>query len=205
MPAPITFAPNVPQQLAIKAEGVFESGRAGDQVRYDLVDGRTLILAPDVAAKLNMMEVQPGETFFICRYWNGERKQPVRWNVWLSPDSERVRAAVEEDAIAHQLRQSIANAGERKAMQTAPAVAPTLATGTYGPQAVPAPTASKHAAPPKTPIPWNVAFREVSKFVSLELAGNNLQWSDAAQQDAVSTILIAESKAGRIGPWERAL
>lgn len=204
MPNNVSFAPNVPQQLAIKAEGVFETGRAGDQVRYELADGRTLVLAPDVAAKLNLMEIAPGETFFLCKYWNGERKQPVRWNVWLSPDSEMARAAVEEDALAHQLRQSIANAGERKAVQSAVSSSvPVLATGTYGPQAVPAPVALKHAAVPRTPIPWNVAFREVLHFVVDELDAAKQRWPEATVQDAVSTVLISAARAGMVSVWDR--
>jgi hypothetical protein len=205
MPNTVAFAPNVPQQLAIKAEGVFESGRAGDQVRYELVDGRTLILAPDVAAKLNMMEVAPGETFFLCKYWNGERKQPVRWNVWLSPDSEQARAAAEEDAVAEQLRQPVVVAAERKPVRQAPALTPASGTGTYGPAAVPAPAALIRTPPSsKVTIPWNIAFRETSAWVAKELKANDLQWSDEAQQAMVCTVLIQEAKTGRIGPWERA-
>jgi hypothetical protein len=96
----VTFSPNVPQQVAFKAEGEYEAGRGGDTVRYDLVDGRTLFLAPEVAAKIVLMEIQPGETFHICKYWNRERRQPVRWNIWLSPDIEQARGEIE---IAAQL------------------------------------------------------------------------------------------------------
>src|ERR1039458_9639821 len=124
----VSFSPNVPQLLALKTEGVFETGRYGDQVRYDLVDGRTLLLAPDVAAKLNLMEIQAGETFFSCTYWNGERNQPARWNVWFSPASERARAAAEEDQVAEQQLREPAVVIERKAIQTAP-MPPVLATG----------------------------------------------------------------------------
>jgi hypothetical protein len=84
-------------------------------------------------------------------------------------------------------------------------------TGTHGP----APLAQQIAAVAPAiqteparyvkpqPIPWNVAFREVSAFVKAELVANNLQWSDASQQGMVSTVLIAASKAGMVGLWER--
>ncbi len=80
-------------------------------------------------------------------------------------------------------------------------------TGTYGPM----PAAVAYAAPklvsrrpPSVPqIPANIAFREITRFVFDGLQTNNLQWNDKAQQAMVCTVMIAEYKAGRIGPWER--
>ncbi len=86
-------------------------------------------------------------------------------------------------------------------------------TGTHGPAPaaepapqpviLPAAANGNRKAPPQV-IPWNIAFREVSAWVSKELAGNSLQWSDEAQQAMVCTVLIQEAKCGRVGPWERA-
>jgi hypothetical protein len=48
-----------------------------------------------------------------------------------------------------------------------------------------------------------VAFRETVQFVTAELKAAGEQWSDQAKQDMVSTVLIAASKSGLVGVWER--
>lgn len=76
-------------------------------------------------------------------------------------------------------------------------------TGTEG-KAVPMPRRSIALTPPSSNrIPFNVAFREVVKFVSEGLKDSGEQWNDEARQGAVSTALISASQAGWIGPWER--
>ena len=74
-----------------------------------------------------------------------------------------------------------------------------LPTGTEGPKPIPA------AAGPTKPtfnpgrIPYNVAFREVLRFVTAGLKSAGEQ----SRQDMVSTILIAAAKQGHISLWER--
>jgi hypothetical protein len=225
MPETITFPPNVPITLTLadpdpKAEHYdFET----QQGRFTASDGRILVLPRQAAIKLNELGVQPGEEIGICKYTSGERGKIAQWAVWLTPKTEQARAAQEKaQALAVETGKATGSAPPPK-----PAVAPPIeirnparkrktnpdqarlfdkGTGTYGPAPQPvsiplASNVSRKMAP--APIPWNVAFREVSALVARELATNHLQWSDAAQQDMVSTICIQEAKAGRIGPWER--
>jgi hypothetical protein len=53
------------------------------------------------------------------------------------------------------------------------------------------------------PIPLNVAFREITRFVAAELKAAGEQWSDEARQDFVSTVIIQAQKQKLLGPWER--
>ncbi len=77
--------------------------------------------------------------------------------------------------------------------------------GTTGP--APQPQKAVAVAPAKPqrfgPIPYNVAFREVTQFVTKELGVIGEQWSDDSKQGMISTILIAAAKQGILGPWER--
>ena len=109
----IRFIPNVPQQLSLKErEGRVVPGRWGEQVVYTARDGRLLSVSKDVASKINLLEIEANEPFCICKRWNGERKQPPRWDIWLTPQAEKVRALKEmgppETDLEEQLRSSIA-------------------------------------------------------------------------------------------------
>ena len=53
------------------------------------------------------------------------------------------------------------------------------------------------------PIPLNIAFREIVRFVVAELKDSGEQWSDQCRQDLVSTVMISAQKAGLLGVWER--
>jgi len=61
------------------------------------------------------------------------------------------------------------------------------------------------AAPPPPPlkIPLNLAVAEAVRMVVQALKESGEQWSDAARQDLVSTVLIAAQKEGWIAPWQR--
>lgn len=81
----VTFLPNVPQQIALKwPDGKIVSGNYGDQMMYSLTDGRVMFLDLDVAQKISHLEVRAGETFGICKLWNGDKQQKVRWDVYRS-------------------------------------------------------------------------------------------------------------------------
>jgi len=225
MPETIPFPPNVPVVLSLadpdpKAEHYdFET----QQGRFTASDGRILVLPRQAAIKLNELAVQPGEEIGICKYATGKRGQIPTWAVWLTPKTEQARAEAEK-------RQGIAQeppASHDKAQPSKPAVAPPIeirktarkkranpdqarlfdrGTGTYGPAPLPSGVPLLAASSKRKPIgaiPWNIAFREVARFVAQELESIGEQWSDSARQDAVSTILIAASKAGHIGLWER--
>ena len=196
------FVPNVPAIVSLaQSEAEYDPDTA--ESSYQLSDGRTLILGTADATRLNLLDLQAGETFGLCRRWQDERNVSTNLDIWLTPATEQARAEQEKPAPIPEIpRKPIAR--RRKVQEIVPTPAPQLeiqpaqGTGTYGPAPRPA-----IAATAPTRIPWNIAFREVARFVAEELKTVGEQWSDQSRQDAVSTILIAESKAGRITTWER--
>lgn len=209
----VQFAPNVPQQLALSdPEGMILEGRFKDQVFYQLTDGRGMVLDTDTAAKLNLLGLQKAEAFSICKTWSGRPKDAMEFTVWLSPSSEKQRAATEDpEETMEQLRLSIEMARQPKIPRKPPErvnAPPQMirGTGTNGP--APQPQALPFSTPPpsrpgKQQIPYNVAFLEVTQFVTKNLDAAGEQWSDQARQDMVSTILISAAKQGLLSVWER--
>ena len=65
----------------------------------------------------------------------------------------------------------------------------------------PAPTQPRPAPPVK--IPYNIAFREIVKFVLEELKAAGEQWNDEAKQGMISTFIINASRDGLVTLWER--
>lgn len=57
--------------------------------------------------------------------------------------------------------------------------------------------------PPPTKIPADVAFVEIVRLVAEGLKAAGEQWSDAARQDAVSTIYIQAARDGFLALWTR--
>jgi len=58
---------------------------------YSLQDGRLLFLDKDVAHSITMMDIKPGEKFYICkRPANGNHTG--HWDVWLAPETEKLQA-----------------------------------------------------------------------------------------------------------------
>jgi hypothetical protein len=212
------FSPNIPVTLAlVDPEGQWDADMR--QGTYQTTAGQTFTLPRVAVVVMNMLEPRPGEEIQITRQWKGRATDPITWTICLTPRSEQARAREEAHTEAESpselteaLESSIARAEAAKPITEPPTIVrkpakrqvepqPRLfdrGTGTDGPMPALAPV-----RPRPQLIPWNVAFREVSAFVAKELEGNRLQWSDASQQDLVSTVLIAEVKAGRIGPWER--
>lgn len=92
----VTFEPNMPQTVTLQyQEGKLVDGRFGQQVMFSLEGNKLMYLDLGVAQKINMLEPAVGESFVICKRWNGQKGQPVRWDVWLSPETEKCRAAKE--------------------------------------------------------------------------------------------------------------
>ena len=174
------------------------------RVRFNLQDGRVLFVDVPTANKIRALELKPGETFVVCKRRDGRRNV---WVAWLTSETEKARAAQEKPLVEAELsgRLFIDRApGKPTQPKRAPVVPmpvkrPELpGTGTYGP-------APRPAAVTRVPekIPMNVAFVEAVRFVNRELAANGEKWNDEARQAAVSTILIAASKAGWVTVWER--
>lgn len=149
----VTFPPNVPQQIAVKwPDGKIVSGQFGDQVMYSVTDGRVMFLDMDVAAKINMLEVQPNEPFSICKRWNGQKGQPAVWDVWKT--GERYVALEEAPPEAGsdltvQLRESIDQAKRKRVTEAVREPVVGAKSGASGPP--PAPAATAPATPPATP------------------------------------------------------
>jgi hypothetical protein len=194
----IHFAPNVPVLLCLAdPEGTWDTELR--QGQYQTTTGQSFTLPRVAVVALNLLEPRPGEEIQICRHWKGRPTDPIEWTVCLSPTSEKLRARQEMARGEAETGQDLIGALQASIDRTQRAK-PILEPPSVVKRPVkPASSANNgHRV-----IPWNVAFREVSAFVAKELAANHLQWSDAAQQDALSTILIAAAKAGHIGLWER--
>lgn len=213
----VVFAPNVPQMLSLKdPEGQILSGRFKDQVCFQLSDGRDMVLDSETASKLNLLELKQGEAFSICKKWDGDSRHPMEWSVWVAPQTEKARAKEERDSISdvdfeEQLRLSIEQARSRVTRRPpAPERLQPQAirgTGTNGPAPLPAPAITAVAPPPSRPskslVPYNVAFLEITQFVTKGLSAAGEQWTDQSKQDVISTILISASRAGLLSIWER--
>jgi hypothetical protein len=196
MPAEVKLSPNIPLQLALQdPAGIPEDFR----VHFPLSDGRVLTLPRHVAIRLNVMDLRPGEAFCICK--DHEQGKPATYRLWLPVETEKARAA-EEVQVEPEPVQTIEHRGRRLRKPSKSDDQPRLfdrGTGTYGPmpQALPAQIRASG------PIPINVAFREVTAFVTAELKAAGEQWTDQAKQDAICTILIGASKRGWLKIWER--
>jgi hypothetical protein len=92
----VHFEPNVPQTLALQEPRAEQFGDY--EITYTLTDGRLLKVSKAVAAKINELDLQPGETFGICKQmvFNEQRRRdtPV-WTVWLTPETEKARTKQE--------------------------------------------------------------------------------------------------------------
>lgn len=94
----LVLEPNVPQQIALKyPTGKIVESRYGDekQVYFSLADGRSAYFSLGLAQSITNLQLGTREPFFICKYWNGEKGQAPRYNVWLTPEGEKQRAAQE--------------------------------------------------------------------------------------------------------------
>src|SRR5271157_950900 len=149
----IRFAPNVTQQLALAdTSAMLEEHHGWDMWCYELTDGRMLVVSPEVASKINGLDLRPGEPFVIVKRWNGERRQKARWDVWRAGEAEQQRAVEEKSELEQQLRQSINQANARK-REYAPGPPPVPL-----PMPVPAPASIQKPIPsPMPPEPLQPA------------------------------------------------
>ena len=85
---------NVPIQLALQ-DPAGDYHPEAEEVIYLTTDGRELVLETRTAERLNALFLRPGEAFHLCRRWDGSRGTLPRFDFWLSPASEKARAAEE--------------------------------------------------------------------------------------------------------------
>jgi hypothetical protein len=166
------------------------------QVLFALADNRRLYATPELARQIKGLGVKELESFGVRKWKKGRN---VHYDVWLSPATEKAKAIQEVPAIAAELSKPLNYAN----LVQMPAPAEELpATGTDG-RLIPAPRRAASATLRSNVIPFNIAFREVTRFVKDELKETGEQWNDEARQGMVSTVLIAAAKNGWVGPWER--
>jgi hypothetical protein len=80
----VSFQSNVPEKVALAyQDGVLKDGMYGPRVRYTLADGRLMWLDPDVAARINTMEISPCQEFWIVKRKPAGRGQKTRWDIYL--------------------------------------------------------------------------------------------------------------------------
>jgi hypothetical protein len=205
----VEFLPNEPQQMTLERDSRPYSLPNGAGCLYTLSDGRIMHLSPECARAVADLKLGP-EEIRVCLHQRGSGL--AYWSAWLSPETEKARAAAETPELERQLAASIEIASRRRrSPETAVCDRGALPpTGTDGPAPLPALSRKPAIAAvasgkrkPEGPIPYNVAFREIVKLVASELLQASEQWSDQARQDAVSTLFIAAGKAGWLGVWER--
>lgn len=168
---------NIPKQIGLKnPEGQWTEGHYVPEMYYVLTDGEhCFTLELQDAAKLNALELERDETFWICKEWSGSKKQVPRLRFWrLEPGEKKIAEPQSESAPAKPVL-SISGNGRRRPAKNVD----------------------------QLKIPFDRAFREAVELVQRGLRETGEQWSDSARQDAVSTVLIAAVKEGWIGPWEQ--
>lgn len=108
------------------------------RVRYTLVGGDCLFVDVPTSQRIRALELKAGETFGMCKGKDGRRNV---WRVWLTPETEKARAAEEKPQVEAQLRdmvpilQASVAAVQRKRGQVIamPSETPQVpGTGTYG-------------------------------------------------------------------------
>lgn len=204
MPVEVKLSPNIPLQLALSdPSGVPEDFR----VHFPTSDGRVLTLPRQTAIELNLLDLRPGEAFCICKDWTGEHGKPATYRIWLPAATEQERAAEEAESEPAAILPPVIEAVARRRKPAKRDDQPRLfdrGTGTYGPMPQPElPQLSPAQARAVGAIPYNVAFREITQFVTAALDELKEQWTDQAKQDAICTILISAQKQGLLKVWER--
>ena len=93
---------NLPETVAFQTmQGVQVTGDfPGLQTLFALVDGRRLYADEQLTQKIRCLDAKPLESFVICKRKSGRK---IQWDVWLSPGSEKQRAADEEPAVYERL------------------------------------------------------------------------------------------------------
>jgi hypothetical protein len=129
----VSFQSNVPVKVALACpDGVLKDGMYGPRVRYSLTDGRLMWLDPEVAARINTMEISPLQVFWIVKRKPAGRGQKTRWDIYL----EDPTPLPGESPLECNLRLSLQDIQRQKSVpdpESAPALAPP-------------------AAPPETPV-----------------------------------------------------
>jgi len=195
----LNFVPNETQELTLdRATEPFKLPN-GAGCLYTSSTGQLFHLAGPQAESLAILKIQAGESFRICLH-DQKRGEIPFWSVWLSPSTEKARAAAETSELEEQLSRSLELVKDRAALRPTGTDAASLPAVSRKPAIAAVAAGSRRGA---GSIPLNVAFREVVRFVCAELNASGEQWSENSRQDMISTVLIAAQKANLLGVWER--
>lgn len=202
----IKFQTNISVEVALKfAEGKLCDSQFGDpQYMFTTVDDRVFFVAEKVAQKIHGLRLQPREPFDIVKAevdWGNGRKG-IEWQVAKvgAPPEEAAQWA----AIGQQPNGTFVVPVQPGAGVSAPAPAATpVMTQPSNNGNGSKSSGNGHAATVPLKIPLNVAVAEAVRIVVQALKESGEQWSDAARQDLVSTVLIAAQHEGWLAPWQR--
>lgn len=208
-PKRVSFAPNIQQQLALAdLDAVLESHSWGDQWYYQLTDGRILYVSEEVARKINMLDLRPGESFVIVKRCGAQARQPIRWDVWRAGEGEK-EIAREDTDLAKLLQQSVDEVQSRRGMAT-PRPAP-KPPEPEPPTPAPLPPAASNvrplkAVPQQMSFPWAEKLKNQSKALvdtyaaTLEYAsekyGNKIPREDIRSLTISAFISQAQGRGG---------
>lgn len=123
----VLFQNHVPEPVALAypdgVEKEFQKeNRSWRSVMYTLVDGRVMWLDPEVAQKIRVAQIQPQQTFWLCK--RPVRGQKARWDLYLEDPTPRAQ----ESPLERDMRLTISQAERgREAASQRPAAPPVSA------------------------------------------------------------------------------
>ena len=78
----VEFPPSAPVTVALKySQGRTISGQYGERVMFTLTDGRVMFLAPEVAGRIESLDINVRESFTITRGPTGQNGAPGNWDI----------------------------------------------------------------------------------------------------------------------------
>jgi hypothetical protein len=79
----VVFETNLPVEVCLaRAEGKEVESRWGEEVLYNLADGRVMFVPPSVRDQLRKLDVKPGQRFHICKREVNDRGEAcIEWMV----------------------------------------------------------------------------------------------------------------------------
>jgi hypothetical protein len=185
----VNFLTNVPVKVALAyPDGLYTEGTFGPRVMFTLTDGRVMFLDPPVAAKINVLEPQPGQPFWIVKRSNMGRNRKATWDVYAEDPTPRP----DESTLGRDLRLSV-NQVERQKAQTQnrpPATSPEAQQPTAGIVRATT-TGDQHTAKPQPA--WHAAVLDQTNLLTdafaaaLKHAG---QYGQAVKAEDVRTLLV---------------
>jgi len=90
----VTFETNVPVLVALaQLEGMEVQGRCGDEVMYNLQDGRVMFVPLSLRDEISKLEVKPGEPLQVCKREVVVVGEPcIEWTVSRKESSQSPKA-----------------------------------------------------------------------------------------------------------------